>query len=288
MIHAEAQFGKFSDPQRDGMKTRFVMVALAGALLLSPLASMAQTAEDSDKWSFSALPYFWLPDINGKLSFGPTGGGNATLTVNPDSYLGALDFAAMLSGAARKGRWVIGSDLMYLHFSDSESKVQNTGLVSGAGVFSAGASVDIKGVVWTTVGGYAVVQEPKANLDVLAGFRYLGLDVNSNLQLTAAVPGSGVLAPSVDLSKKENIWAGIVGARGRFNFGESDWFANGYVDVGGGSSTFTWQGVAGVGYAFKWGDVILDYRYLYYSQDDGKLIDSLSFGGLALGANFRF
>ena len=36
--------------------------------------------------------------------------------------------------------------------------------------------------------------------------------------------------------------AGIVGARGRFNFGESDWFANAYVDVGGGSSVFTWQG----------------------------------------------
>jgi hypothetical protein len=32
---------------------------------------------------------------------------------------------------------------------------------------------------------------------------------------------------------------------------------------------------AGVGYAFKWGDVILDYRYLYYSQDSGKAIRPL-------------
>jgi opacity protein-like surface antigen len=90
------------------------------------------------------------------------------------------------------------------------------------------------------------------------------------------------------VDKSENIWAGIVGARGRLNFGDSNWFANGYVDVGGSSSVFTWQGVAGVGYAFKWGDVILDYRYLYYSQDEGKLIDNMNFGGLALGANFRF
>jgi hypothetical protein len=44
-----------------------------------------------------------------------------------------------------------------------------------------------------------------------------------------------------------------------------------------------------MGYAFKWGDVVLDYRYLYYSQDgDKKLIDNLSFGGLGLGLNFRF
>jgi opacity protein-like surface antigen len=61
------------------------------------------------------------------------------------------------------------------------------------------------------------------------------------------------------------------------------------VDVGGGSSTFTWQGIAGVGYAFKWGDIVLDYRYLSYDQDgNDKLIDKMSFGGLALGANFRF
>jgi len=46
---------------------------------------------------------------------------------------------------------------------------------------------------------------------------------------------------------------------------------------------------AGLGYAFAWGDLVLDYRYLYYSQDgEDKLIDNLSFGGVALGAKFRF
>jgi hypothetical protein len=43
-----------------------------------------------------------------------------------------------------------------------------------------------------------------------------------------------------------------------------------------------------IGYAFKWGDIVFDYRYLYYSQSDDKLIDNISFGGFALGANFRF
>ena len=71
--------------------------------------------------------------------------------------------------------------------------------------------------------------------------------------------------------------------------GASEWFVNYYADIGGGSSAFTWQGAAGIGYAFKWGDIVFDYRYLYYSQsDDDKLIDNISFGGFALGANFRF
>ena len=286
------------------MKTRFSMAALAaGALLLPSLGVQAQTTTDSDGWKFSVMPYLWLPAVDGKFNFGPppANGGSANVELDAGNYLDSLDFAGMVSGVARKGRWSIGTDLIYLHFSNTDSKVTSVDLNPGSGPInvatsslSAGASADLKGTVWTMAGGYALVQEPKTNFEVIGGFRYLGLDVKSDWQLTATVTGTGPLGNTATFGrsgsadKRENIWAGIVGARGRFNFGESDWFANGYVDVGGGSSTFTWQGVAGVGYAFKRGDVILDYRYLYCSQDDGKLIDNLSFGGLALGANFRF
>jgi opacity protein-like surface antigen len=285
------------------MKTRFSVVALAGALLLPVLDAQAQTAAAADDWKFSVMPYLWLPAVDGKFRFGPppVNGGSANVELDAGNYLDSLEFAAMISGIARKGRWSIGSDLIYLSFSNTESKVKSVDLNPGSGPvnvstssLNAGASADLKGTVWTVAGGYALVQEPKANLEVLGGFRYLGLDVDSNWQLTTTVTGTGPLGNTATFGrsgsadKRENIWAGIVGARGRFNFGESDWFANAYVDVGGGSSVFTWQGVAGIGYAFKWGDVILDYRYLYYSQDDDKLIDDLSFGGLALGVNFRF
>jgi hypothetical protein len=90
------------------------------------------------------------------------------------------------------------------------------------------------------------------------------------------------------VEQSEDVWAGIVGAKGRAMLGESNWFVNDYVDVGGASSLFTWQGAAGSGYAFKWGEMLFDYRYLYYSQGGDKLIDNLSLGGFALGANFRF
>lgn len=282
------------------MKKKVVAAALAGALLLSPLAAQAQSAADSD-WKFSVMPYLWLPSIDGKLRFGPpqTGGITPNVELDAGNYLDSLDMAVMLSGTARKDRWLIGTDLMYLHFSNTEGKATSVDINPGAGpvnvaVSNAGISADLKGTVWTMVGGYTIVQEPKTSFEVLGGFRYLGLDVKTDWQLNGTVTGIGPQGNTVNFArsgnaqKKEDIWAGIVGARGRFNFGESDWFANAYVDVGGGSSVFTWQGAAGIGYAFKWGDVILDYRYLYYSQDDNKLIDSLSFGGLALGANFRF
>lgn len=283
------------------MKAQFPMAALVGALLLPAFGVQAQTTAGADDWKFSVMPYLWLPSIDGKLRFGPppTGGITPNVELDAGNYLDSLDMAVMLSGTARKDRWLIGTDLMYLHFSDTEGKATSVDINPGAGpvnvaVSNAGISADLKGTVWTMVGGYTVVQEPKTSFEVLGGFRYLGLDVKTDWQLNGTVTGIGPqgntvnFARSGNVQKKEDIWAGIVGARGRFNFGESDWFANAYVDVGGGSSVFTWQGAAGIGYAFKWGDIILDYRYLYYSQDDNKLVDSLSFGGLALGANFRF
>lgn len=99
---------------------------------------------------------------------------------------------------------------------------------------------------------------------------------------------TATFSKSGKVSSSEDIWTGIIGDRGHYRLGDGGWFTNFYADIGGGSSTFTWQGLAGIGYAFHWGNILLDYRYLYYDQDDGELLDDLRFGGLALGVNFQF
>ena len=175
------------------MKTRFFMAALAGALLLPSLGAQAQTAAESDNWKFSVMPYLWLPTVKATLNFDAK-----SVETKPDSYLDNLDFAGMLSGTARKGRWVIGSDLMYLHVSDSQSKVRAGGLLD------TGGSIDLKGFVWTAAGGYSLILEPKANLDVIAGFRDFGLDTKVDTNI--------VFGRSVE--KDANIWAGIIGPAG--------------------------------------------------------------------------
>ncbi len=90
------------------------------------------------------------------------------------------------------------------------------------------------------------------------------------------------------VTQSDELWDAIVGVRGRVKLGESDWFMPYYFDAGTGSSTLTWQSALGVGHPFKWGDIILAYRYLSYEGSDNKLVENLSFGGFALGANFRF
>jgi hypothetical protein len=272
--------------------------ALTGAALLAPLAAAAQAP--ADRWTFSLMPYLWLPSVDGKLRYGPppVNGGSANVSVDADTLLDNLDFAFMIYGEARKGRWLIATDYIYLDFSKADSAVRSVDFNPGPGrvnvstsSLNAGAQSSLRGDLWTLVGGYAAIEGPRASLDVVGGFRYLHISAETDWQLTATVnlPNSTLTFPrSGNAEKSDDIWAAIVGAKGRARLGASDWFVNYYADIGGGSSTFTWQGVLGVGYAFKWGDIIFDYRYLYYSQSGDKLIDNVSFGGFGLGANFRF
>ena len=129
-------------------------------------------------------------------------------------------------------------------------------------------------------------------MDLIAGVRYLSLKTTTNWNLNTDVTGpngnSIILPRSGSVRKSGNLTTGIVGAKGRVKLGESDWFVPFYVDVGGGNSVTTWQAAAGIGHAFKWGDVRLDYRYMSFDRNDDKLIQGLDMGGLALGVNFVF
>jgi opacity protein-like surface antigen len=285
------------------MRTKpLLAAALAGAALLAPLAAAAQADEP---WKFSVMPYLWLPSVDGKINYGPppSGGGSANVDIDTSTILDNLDFAFMINGQARKGRWLIATDVIYLDFGSIDSAVRSAtfdfgprGRINVDAGGNAGTQSKLKGWLWTTVGGYAAVQDPRWNLDLIGGFRYLDLEAKTSWQLNASLtvtdPIGGqtaTFARQGSAEKSDSVWAGIVGAKGRAKLGESEWFVNYYADVGGWSDLFTWQGAAGIGYAFRWGDVIFDYRYLYYSQSgQDKLIDNISFGGFALGVNFRF
>jgi len=281
------------------MKRHAVIAAmLAPLLLLAALHANAQTA--AEKWSFSVMPYLWLPSMEGTLRYGPpaAGGASPNVSVDADTLLGALDMALMLSGEARKGRWLVATDVIYLDLSSDTSAVRSIDFNTGSGpvnisntALDAGTQTNLKGTVWTLVGGYAAVQDPRATLDVIGGFRYFGLKATSNWQLSAMVTGPGgaqTFARTGSVTKSDDLWDAIVGVKGRVKLGDGNWFMPYYLDAGAGDSTLTWQGVLGVGHAFKWGEVLLAYRYLSYEQGGNKLIEDLSFGGFGLGVNFRF
>lgn len=273
------------------MTGRLTVAACALAAWLGEAAApaLAQAEAAGDAWRFQVTPYVWLPNIEGTLRFDtpPGAGGSPSVGVGPNDYLENLDFALFLSGEARRGQWAIFTDLIYLDFSREKGAVKS---VTGAGgnvqiPVNADTRTALKGLVWELAAAYTVSRGDAATLEVFGGLRYAGLEASADWQLAGPI---GLLPQAGSVTQNVDLLDAIVGVRGRARLGSGDWFAPYYLDAGTGSSSLTWQGMTGIGHAFKWGDALLAYRHLYYDQKGDKLIQEMHFSGPALGATFRF
>ena len=269
--------------------TRRLLAAIG--LALAPLAAQAQ-----DAWTFSLTPYAWLPNVNGTLKYEipPGAGGSPEVDTGPNNYLENLSAVLMLTGEARKGKWSVFSDFIYLKFDKEKSNIRDVDFGGSRTDLSGttGTQSTLKGYEWTLAGSYTVASAPRWTLDVLGGIRYFHIEASSDWQLSATISGPGgagqTFPASGSASRKSDLVDGIVGVRGRVRWGETPWFSPYYLDVGTGSSSLTWQSLVGIGYAFKWGDMLLAYRTLFYDQSDDKLLQDFRFSGPSLGATFRF
>lgn len=263
-------------------------------MLFGALLAASSLVQAQEQWAYSLTPYVWLPSINGKLKYEipPGAGGAPEVDTGPNNYLENLSMVLMLAGEARKGDWGIFTDFIYLKFDKQKSNV--SAIDFGGSRVSTSADVStrsgLKGYEWTIGASRTVLKSPRATLDILGGLRYFHIEANTDWQLAATVsgPGGGQTFPAAgSISRKSDLYDGIIGVRGRVRWGDTPWFSPYHLDVGGGSST-TWQGVLGVGYGFKWGDMVLAYRTLYYDQGGDKLLQNFRFSGPTLGATFRF
>ncbi len=274
-----------------------VLAALMAAAVLF-VAFQAEAQVKGDQWNFSITPYLWLPNVNGTLKYSipPGGGGSPEVGVGPADWLEALKFAMMLTGEARKERWAVFTDIIYLDLESDHGTVKavDFGLTTRNPVstsLDAGTQSSLKGGLWELAGSYTAVEGGIVTLDVLGGFRYFSIRASSDWRLTAAVTGPGgaqSFPASGSISQSDDLWDGIVGIRGKIRLGRSNWSLPYYLDIGTGSSDYTWQAMAGIAYGFSWGGVQLVYRHLYYDQEENKLVQNMRFSGPALGISFRF
>lgn len=272
-----------------------VLLASMTALIFTAPAQ-AQSTVPSDQWTFSITPYLWLPNVNGTLKYNipPGAGGSPEVEAGPNDYLQNLQTVIMLSGEARKDRWLVFTDVIYLAFTDEESSVKSinfgSSLVSSS--LNLATSSSLRGTAWTLGAGYAVQTGKPVTLDVFGGIRYFSLQARTSWQLVTEVTvtgGGGLTFPRTGgISAGDDLLDGIIGVKGRIQLGSSEWSIPYYFDIGAGSSQVTWQGMIGVAYSFKWGDVMFAFRDLYFDEKDDKLIQDLRFSGPALGLTFRF
>lgn len=267
-----------------------VVCAAAGMLATIPTKALADDARDDWQWGLTV--YAWLPSMTGDTSFPSSpGGGGSSIDVSGSDILDALNFTFMGMLDVRKGLWGLATDVNYLDLGGSKSHTRalNIGGNELPASVTAKANLDVTGWVWSTVGTYRVVDQPGHSFDVLAGARLLDLSQTLKWHLDGDISSLPLPGREGHSEVSDSLWDGLVGVRGRLTFGaEHSWFAPYYLDIGTGSSDLTLQAMAGVGYAFHWGEVTGGWRYLDYDLGSGSPIQSLTLSGPAIGATFRF
>lgn len=251
---------------------------IAGATLMSMSTTLGASESSANDWQYGFMLYIWLPSISGNLNYTPPDSGDS-IDVDTDKMIDDLQMAFMGSFEVRKGLWSGFTDVIYLDLTGDQSKSVSVPDGTTATLFDV--NLELTGWVWTLGGSYTVWHDQKSYLDLFAGARLLSLE--TDLKLTGG--GTGQLDRT--LSESVNLWDGIVGAKGRLSLNEH-WFLPYYLDVGTGDTELTWQVMAGVGYEFGWGDVMLDYRYLEYDEGSDGLLQNVGFGGAMLGVAFQF
>jgi len=267
---------------------RIAVPAVAGLILALALPAAAQTgtAVPTEAWSWRVGLNGWFPSIHSSTQLDLPNGGNISAETDPGSYLSKLKFAFMGTLEARRGPWSFLADALYLNMGDLRSKVRSisgpTGIVTVP--IDAGTRSDLKGFIGTFEGGYMVMQTPGARADFVAGVRYASLKTKLDWQLSGPTGG---LATEGGVEATKDFLDGVVGVRGNTNLG-GNWDFRYYVDAGAGSSRFTWQALAGVGYRLSWGDVVLGYRHLAYEFHNDRPISDVKFSGPQSEVGFKF
>lgn len=195
-----------------------------------PVASLAPAAV-SNNWQLTLTPYMWATGINGDVGFR-----NRTIAhmdYDFSKILDTLNFAMMGLVELRNGRFSLSSDLIYMRVTDDFSAAR-VGVEQG--------QVSLKQLQWTPLAGYAVYQNGRDSLEIVAGARYWSVR-------------AGVAADLVRFGQQETqrtvTWVDAVGGvRGRV-FLNDNLFLNGWALAGGGGSAYLWDVMAGVGYRFN-------------------------------------
>src|SRR5437763_9944576 len=183
------------------MLSRIVMAAVLAGLLAAGAISAAQAQQPTSAgppagnpsgWTFNVAPYAWFATIGTSLNYGLPPALGGTVTADPSvgfgELLSHLNFATMIAADAQYDQFSLLTDFMYLNVGGTPSQLKSVNFpglpsipISAAVRTSEGLNLNAK--IWTLAGGYTVLQGEWGNFDLIAGFRYLGVNATTNYSL---------------------------------------------------------------------------------------------------------
>lgn len=246
---------------------------LAGILLAASTTLLAAESDSAaNAWKFKANLYVWGAAIEGETR------GGSEIDVPFSEIWDNLNFALMGGLEARKGKWAVLGDFVYLDAEGDESGTLEPFDRLPISI-PVDADVEVEGLVLNIVGARNLYDEDNASIEAVFGVRYLDLDSTLTAKLGSRDP--------VKFETDDTYLDGVIGLRGQVGLSDK-WYVPYYFDVGTGDSDFTWQGYAGVGYAFEHVNVVVAYRYLYWDFGSDEAVKDLNFGGPLTGVQFVF
>jgi len=249
----------------------------AAALSLAGCPCGAQAAE----WQFEFTPYIWASAMKGGTQAGQLP--RVDVDMSFGDIVNILDAGLMGAFEARKGRWGVLLDAIYMKVSDGGT-ASRTGPGPVGATATAHADVEFKQTTLAAAAAYRL-SEGRSPVDLVGGFRYLKVDVGARIDATL-FGRAGAEARSAEKS-----WADpYVGLRVQHPLSER-WTLMGYADVGGFGveSDFTWQAAVGASYEFsKTVSGKIGFRQIAVDYDKGGFIFDMKYQGFYVGAGFRF
>lgn len=240
------------------------MPALALPLVLAlPLGASAQ---DSDGWSWTVVPYLWATSVEADLRApgAPAGSDSAFSDI-----VSKIDMAFQLHVEGQGDRFGAFGDVTYIALSD-EATFPNATTESSLDV----AIIELAGV-WN------VSPEHFAGLDLFAGVRYMGTEADIRIDPTnPAIPS---FEPGLDIGLTDF----MLGARYSTSWSER-WGATFRIDGAGGDTEGAVNASALLRYRVGNGSWIFGYRYMDVELGEDERTLDLTMSGPVLAYSFGF
>lgn len=255
------------------MKTKIFISGLLGIMLLC--FSVNAQSPGKEEWKFKITPYGWLAGQKGTVATLP---GLPPTSINVDFYddiLGNINGSMSVKAEVRKGHWGAVTDISY---SDIEDETATPNSILWQTVNSR-----TKSWIVSVAGQYRLFEYPGTFMDAIGGVRYWSVD--SRLALR------GGPAQDRERSHKEDWFDPVLGLRDQSFLGNSKFFLNGELFIGGFGlgSDFMWDACVNLGYQLtKSVDITLGYRYMDVDYEKGEFLYDVSQDGLIMSLGWQF
>ena len=240
---------------------------LLAVLALATLASGVAHAQEQE-WEFAAEAYLWGANVDIETEAG------TDTEIRFTDIVDDLQLGGMLALFAHRDKWMFGFDGIYLDIDDNVEEEVQEGVELN--------DLALEAWVVSPMVGYELLQSDRFSLFVMAGARYLWIDVSEKINFSPPEP-----VGTENFSTSDGSWDGLIGIRGHWRLSD-DWYTTYHLDVGTGDSGLTWQALGAFGYRFNRFDAIVGYRYLEWDNTENDALEDLNMSGVMAGVKFWF